>query len=74
VVARRQYPQIIIKDILRRYPGYQFSTKMDVSIQYYTFQLDDESKDLAPLQHHLVNSNIIDYLWDSNVPLILPKR
>ena len=46
-IKHKQYPLLIITDILRKHTGYQFSTKLDISMQYYTFELDAESQDLC---------------------------
>jgi hypothetical protein len=46
IIRCKQYPLPIITDILRKRSGYKFFTKLEVSMQYYTFELDKESQDL----------------------------
>jgi hypothetical protein len=49
VVRRKVYPLQIITDILRKQTGYEFFTELDISMQYYTFELDEESQDLCTI-------------------------
>jgi hypothetical protein len=49
VIRHKPYPLPIIMDILSKHSGYKFFTKLDVSMQYYTFELDKESQDLCTI-------------------------
>jgi hypothetical protein len=49
VIQCKQYPLPIMMDILCKRSGYKLFTKLDVSMQYYTFELDEESQDLCTI-------------------------
>ena len=46
-IRRKQYPLPRIQDILRKRPSYHCFTKIDISMQYYTFELTERAKDLC---------------------------
>jgi hypothetical protein len=43
----KQYPLPNIKDVLHHHNGYTYLTKIDISMGYYTFELDEESQELC---------------------------
>ena len=47
LVKKTQYTLPIITDVLRRRKGYEFLTKLDISMMFYTFLLDDESSKMC---------------------------
>lgn len=49
VLKRKVYPLPIIQDILAKRSGYKYFTKLDLTMMYYSFELDEESKQLSTI-------------------------
>ena len=49
IAKKTQYTLPIIIDILGRRKGYEFLTKLDTSMMFYTFPLNDESSKMCTI-------------------------
>ena len=48
-IRRRVYPIPLIHDLIRRRKGYKYLSKLDISMQYYTFVLDESSRNYTTI-------------------------
>ena len=49
VVKKTQYTLPIITDVLRQRKGYEFLTKLDIFMMFYTFSSEDESSKMCTI-------------------------
>ena len=48
-VKRQQYPIPIIQGVIMRRDGYKYFAKLDLTMQYYALELDEQSKDYCTI-------------------------
>jgi hypothetical protein len=65
VIVRQVYLLLIISNVLRRRSGYEFLTKIDISMQYYFLNWTMRARIYAPSTLRLANISTIDCPWDS---------
>jgi hypothetical protein len=53
-LKHKVYPLPMIQDITQRRAGYKYFTKLDLTMFYYTLELDEESKELCTIATHFV--------------------
>ena len=47
LICRKIFPIPLIQEILNKQSGYKYFTKIDISMQYYTFELTEDAKELC---------------------------
>ena len=73
-LKRKVYPIPRIQDILLCCSGCRFLTKLDISMQYYTFVLDCKSQELCTIATPLASIATRGSQWASpNCPTLLKK-